>query len=94
MGTMSLIGGIDLYSLERYKSNISPEGRKVIYLDENGYDIERGRASKLFKKGTELTVKEIFVGRSSSTVEFVEYPEYQFNTVMFTDKNTGNQPVC
>ena len=86
--TMSLIGGIDTYAFtfnKRYESDISPMGRKVAFLDKNGYDIEQEHAREFFSKGDTLTVKEIYVGRSSSTVEFDECPNKQFNTVMFAD---------
>lgn len=84
---MNLIGGIDMYSfpIKRYKSDTSPEGRKVIFLNDNGYDIEREYANDLFEEGQVLTIKEIYVGRSSSEVEFIEYPDKRFNTVMFAD---------
>lgn len=32
-----------------------------------------------------LTVKEIYVGRSISEVEFLELPNKRFNTAMFAD---------
>lgn len=85
--TMSLRGGIDTYSrnFERYKSNESPEGRRVAFLNGNGYDIDRELANRYFKEDDILTVKEIYVGRSSSDVEFKEFPNKRFNTVMFKD---------
>jgi hypothetical protein len=85
---MKLDGGLDMYSFEfgkRYKSDGSPQGRKVRFLDENGYDIQRENANKYFKKNDVLTVKEIYVGRCSSDVEFEEFPNKKFNTVMFAD---------
>jgi hypothetical protein len=84
---MKLDGGIDEYTMfgDRCGTGESPYGRKVIYLNENGYDIERQIASKHFKENQVLTVSEIYVGRSSSTVEFVELPNHTFNTVMFED---------
>jgi hypothetical protein len=87
METMSLVGGIDMYSRfgTRYESDESPEGRKVFFNDWNGYDSDLEYANKFFKKGDVLTVKEIYVGRSSSQVEFLEHPNKQFNTVMFSD---------
>jgi hypothetical protein len=85
---MSLKGGLDMYSFgERYQDNNSPEGRKVYFLNSNGYPMQRERAAKLFKVNEALTVKEIYVGGSSSEVEFVEYPNQRFNTVMFEDIN-------
>lgn len=89
--TMSLVGGLDMYAFKfgsRYKSGTfdkSPEGRKVVFLNENGYDVQREHARMFFKEGDILTVKEIYVGRSSSDVEFVEVPNQKFNTVMFAD---------
>jgi hypothetical protein len=84
---MDLTGGLDMYAPigTRYREEASPEGRKVYFLDRGGYDIQREHANKFFKKGDELTVKEIYVGRSSSEVEFVEFPGHRFNTVMFAD---------
>ena len=85
--TMSLIGGIDIYSFfdKRFKSDISPKGRKVKYLNKNGYDINREYANRYFNEGKILTIKEIWVGRSGSEVEFEEFPNKKFNTVMFAD---------
>lgn len=90
---MSLKGGIDMYahlsnlsnSFKRYKSITPATGRKVYFLNDNGYDSERETANKYFKEGQILTIKEIYVGRSSSTVEFEELPDKNFNTVMFED---------
>jgi len=85
--SMSIVGGLDMYEDfgTRYESDISPFGRKVIFLDKNGYEIERETAQRFFQEGAVLTVKEIYVGNSGSTVEFVEFPTHQFNTVMFCD---------
>jgi hypothetical protein len=85
--TMSLKGDIDTYSRngDRYEGEVSPKGRKVRFLNRNGYDIEKKIANRYFKENDVLTVKEIFVGRSSSEVEFVEVPNERFNTVMFAD---------
>jgi hypothetical protein len=85
---MSLVGGLDMYAFNfgsRYKSVKSPEGRRVVFLDENGYDIQRETANRYFKQGDILTVKDIYIGRSSSEVEFIEFPNKMFNTVMFAD---------
>lgn len=92
--TMSLKGGIKTYTNfqkngqffnERYLSDSSPKGRKIIFLNENGHGIEREIARQFFKEDQILTIKEIYVGRSSSTVEFLELPGKKFNTVMFKD---------
>jgi len=87
--TMSLIGGIDTYDrdFKRFKSEESPKGRKVVFLNYNGYDIQREHANQYFSEGEVLTVKEIYVGRSSSEVEFEECSGKRFNTVMFADVN-------
>ena len=88
MKVMSLIGGLDMYSpFERYESDVSPKGRKVVFLNDNGYDYEREYANTLFKEGQILTIKEIYVSRCSSEVEFIEFPNKRFNTVMFADIN-------
>ncbi|MGE7726954.1 hypothetical protein [Bacillus cereus] len=82
---MSLAGGIDEYSFgDRYDGPL-PAGRKVYFLNKNGYDSEREHAATFFEEGQVLTVKEIYVGRSNSKVEFVEHPLKKFNTVMFAD---------
>lgn len=84
---MSLEGGINLFSIfgTRYKNEKLPQGRKVRFLNNNGYDSERERASRYFKEGQILTVKDIYVGSWSSDVEFIEFPGKEFNTVMFED---------
>ena len=88
MKTMSLIGGIDTYAFDkRFKSDESPIGRQVVFLGKNGYEKELEQTKKLFSENQILTVKEIYVGRSSSTVEFQELPGKEFNTVMFGDLN-------
>lgn len=85
--TMRVDGGIDTYSFEgkRYITDVPPLGRKVVYLNDNGYEFDREYANQYFSKGQVLTVKEIYVGRSSSKVEFAEVPDKTFNTVMFAD---------
>lgn len=91
MKTMRLDGGLMQYAFsqedlnKRYKSDISPKGRKVRFLNDNGYDIQREYAKKLFGDETIFTVDEIYVGRSSSEVSLKEFPNKTFNTVMFAD---------
>lgn len=91
---MKLDGGILTYAtmssfkdfkIERYNTNNSPKGRKVKYLGENGYDFDTQYTDQFFKKGEILIVSEIYVGRSSSQVEFQGYEGKKFNTVMFED---------
>lgn len=93
--SMDIVGGWDEYSwpMQRYESSEEPYGREVVFLNENGWDSEREHAAKLFTRGQVLTVKEIWVGRSSSKVEFVELPGKMFNTVMFADKAVYDEAV-
>jgi hypothetical protein len=85
--TMSLNGGIDTYSIDfkRYGSEVSPKGRKVKFLNKNGYDGERKWAAEVLRLDEIYTIEEIYVGRSSSAVELQELPDKRFNTVMFED---------
>ncbi len=95
-GTMSLKGGIlgcgygmgafDRPDSKRLLENVSPKGRKVIFTAQGGYDCELESAKKIIKIGAEYTVKEIYVGRNSSTVTLEEIDGKEFNTVMFIDK--------
>lgn len=90
MKVMSLDGGLLTYRLvgeiqDRHITSKPPKGRKVRFLNDNGREFEREVANQLIEEGEILTVKEIFVGTSSSTVEFMEYPGKEFNTVMFED---------
>ena len=84
--SMRLTGGIDEYSVDgnRFESDIPPYGRKVRFLNDNGYDSDLEDARKYFKENQILTIEEIYVGRSSSSVKFEGYEEL-FNTVMFED---------
>lgn len=90
---MRLDGGIEEYVIhlndefvqKRHLTENKPYGRKVKYLQQNGWDSDKAFANKHLYKNQVLTVKEIYVGRSSSKVEFVEFPNLKFNTVMFED---------
>lgn len=90
---MKIEGGINTsYGYEdnfRHCGGKPPKGRKVSYLNKNGYDGDREYANEFFKEGQVLTVKEIYVGSWSSDVEFIEYPNERFNTVMFEDVEEG-----
>ena len=89
---MSILGGIDIYNMgKRFKGGKSPKGRKVRFMNCNGYDFQLEDAKKLLKEGQILTVKEIFVGSWSSNVEFIEFPNKEFNTVMFEDVKEVNK---
>lgn len=90
---MRLDGGIEEYTVylndgfaqKRHLTENKPYGRKVKYLQQNGWSSDKEFANKYLHKNQILTVKEIYVGRSSSEVEFVEFPNLKFNTVMFED---------
>jgi len=87
---MKLSGGIDTYSYTNRKAQnerVNGEdcrGRKVRFLGKNGYPAELEFAKNKIKINQILTVKEVYVGRSSSTVVFEEI-EGEYNTVMFED---------
>lgn len=84
---MDINGGLLMYfdDYDRLSNEPSPEGRKVRFLNKNGYSIQREDALKHFNEGDILTVQEILVDRNSSEVEFKEVPNERFNTVMFED---------
>lgn len=84
--TMSLDGGLDMYNrMKRYNNGTPPKGRMVKFINDNGFDSDLEYAQKYFTEGQILEIKEIYVGRSSSTVEFVGLENLQFNTVHFVD---------
>jgi hypothetical protein len=62
----------------------SPPGTEVVFLNKNGYALEREYASKVFVPGKVYIVESIDVGNWSSTVKFVGV-EGEFNTVMFAE---------
>lgn len=91
---MNLDGGIDQYrfGFERHGSGEAPHGRKVRFLNKNGWSHDPVNARKYMEEGQILTVEEVYVGSSSSTVSFVEIPGKEFNTVMFEDlEGTDNE---
>lgn len=63
----------------------SKSGTKVTFLNKNGNDWQRAVANKIFKVGQIYTVKSIDVHSCVSYVEFEEFPEKTFNSVMFDD---------
>ena len=88
---MKLDGGLNMrvYTGEtnsnRYMSDKAPYGRRVRFLNKNGMDYDLEFANEHMEENDILTVKEIYVGRSRSDVEFIEIPGNKFNTVMFKD---------
>lgn len=66
----------------------SKHGSNVKYLDENGYRLDREYARKCgLVKGQVYTVEYTWIGQSSTMVGLVEFPEHEFNSVMFEDYN-------
>lgn len=63
------------------------QGRKVMYTGLNGTSYEQSVAREFLNVGDILTIKETYVGGSSSSVVFMELPDREFNTVMFKDFN-------
>ena len=93
--TMSIDGGIEMYMviedfnnnvIRRFNNKPSPQGRKIVFLNKGGYELQREFANEFFEEGQILTIKEIEVGSWSSEV-YVEECERNmgFNTVMFAD---------
>jgi hypothetical protein len=58
---------------------------KVRFAGQNGYDYQREQALKILEVGKTYEVKSVDVGQSSSRYTLVDYPQIEFNTVMFTD---------
>jgi len=91
--TMSIEGGVHMYTLPGKKRRslgaTSPAGRLVQYTGKKGYKIQHKDLP--FEKDAILTVEEIYVGRSSSTVVFKEFPNIEFNTVLFKDVENGDK---
>jgi hypothetical protein len=84
--TMSIDSGINEYKNgKRFQIDTPPKGRIVRYINKNGYDYDRKHANKFLVEGKTYTVKEIYVGGSSSEVELEEFSNKKFNTVMFID---------
>lgn len=82
--SMNIENGLQTYCQNQIEKRLeTPKGRKVIYTGKNGYDIQHQNLP--FKINDILTIKEIYVGRSTSTVKFIEFPDKEYNTVMFND---------
>jgi hypothetical protein len=60
----------------------SKRGEKVFFTGIGGHPYQLEEAKKIFSVGQELTVDDIDVDISSSSVKFEEHDEW-FNTVMF-----------
>lgn len=86
--TMTLKGGLHMYGTfddsHRREGDTMCAGRKVVFLNINGYDSQLSRARTIFLEGQVLEVEEIHIGRSNSKVKFKGIDKW-FNTVMFQD---------
>ena len=62
------------------------KGTTVYYIGKNGYDFQRQAVEEHMKvsPGDPLTINKTYIGPSSSTYEFVEFPGVRCNTVMFS----------
>jgi hypothetical protein len=58
------------------------KGDKMVFLDRNGYDVERETARRVMQEGDVLTVKEFRLAAFSSSIVFEEV-NGRFNSVMF-----------
>lgn len=64
---------------------LDTKGRKVFFKGVGGRKEDWDYACKHIEFNTLLTVKEIYVGSSSSVVSFIEIPDLKFSTVLFED---------
>jgi len=60
-------------------------GMKVRYIGEGGWDADKVHANKYLTVGEIYTVDIIDIGNWSSDVYLIEFPEIDFNTVMFEE---------
>lgn len=63
----------------------APEGTKVKFMNENGFDREKEYANKILDKNQIYTVDRVEVGGWVSYVYLKEFPNEAFNTVMFKE---------
>lgn len=74
-------------------SDCAPDKTKILFAERGchcrvktfnaGYDHEKEQAKKLLELDRVYTVEFVEVGRSSSTVELLEFPGKRFNSVFF-----------
>lgn len=76
-----------LKDLEGYPMDIYTEpGAKVKFVsDTAGYPFHQETAKRHLTLGSTYTVKKMTVWDSSSEVELIEFPDVQFNTVLFAN---------
>lgn len=63
----------------------SKKGSKVVFINKGGRDGDKEEASKILKEGETYTVKRTEVHGFISYVTLEEFPNEEFNTVMFED---------
>lgn len=67
------------------------KGDKVMFLNRNGYPNDPKHAVIVgVVEGNEYTVKSVEVGGWCSYVTLEEFPNEEFNTVMFADVKTNS----
>lgn len=62
----------------------SPQGTKVRFLGVNGREGDKAYANRFLTPGEIYTVKSTYAGGWSSDVTLEEFPDHEFNTVMFS----------
>lgn len=71
-------------TMRLHQENIKySHGKKVRYIDCQGYFGELKRARELFQSGDILTINKIYIGFIGLKVEFLEFPGKTFNGKMF-----------
>lgn len=65
----------------------TPQGDKVRLSRDGGLACDREQAEKYLSYDKDYYVREIRVGRTSSSVFFYEHPHMSFNTVLFENVN-------
>lgn len=72
------------FPAEAFDEQFPIKGEKVVYLDENGYDLERSLITNRYgvDKGDVLTIKRVSIGSTSTDYTFEEIAG-EHNSVMF-----------
>lgn len=74
------------FNLARCKEVGYSAGTKVVFLNKNGYDMDRKRANDVIGENNPVTVRRCHIDSWNSDYEFEEV-EGRFNTVMFEKFN-------
>lgn len=62
-----------------------PEGTRVKFMNENGYDRERERAARILSIEDTYTIDWIEIGGWRTEIYLKEFPNESFNSVMFKE---------